>query len=307
MEHLQKVIAASIKNCYFWKHIKKYHLKLCQRTLDDPHFTETILDIGEGKIESQDVEGVSVIPLRDIDHVVTTTELIDFVFPKEILKDPDLCCCRAILSGTNATAGEFNDSILNDVEGESVNCFSVDTILNEDNNTCNISALNIESSLLNNISKSGVPDHKISLKIGAIVILIRNLSFIHALVNGTKLIVVNISRFFIEARAPNKNDTVLIPRAIFDFSIGNHGMEMRRRQFPLRLAYGLTKNKSQGQTLNRVGVDLRSDVFSHGQLYAALGRVRKSCDLKVLVPQQRVINNVSHTDNVVYEQLINPS
>jgi ATP-dependent exoDNAse (exonuclease V) alpha subunit len=34
----------------------------------------------------------------------------------------------------------------------------------------------------------------------------------------------------------------------------------------------MTINKAQGQTLHTVGVDLRSPVFSHGQLYVALSR-----------------------------------
>ena len=38
----------------------------------------------------------------------------------------------------------------------------------------------------------------------------------------------------------------------------------------------MTINKSQGQTLDRVGIYLDSPVFSHGQLYVGCSRVRKS-------------------------------
>jgi len=34
----------------------------------------------------------------------------------------------------------------------------------------------------------------------------------------------------------------------------------------------MTINKSQGQSVEHVGVDLRTPVFSHGQLYVALSR-----------------------------------
>jgi ATP-dependent exoDNAse (exonuclease V) alpha subunit len=36
----------------------------------------------------------------------------------------------------------------------------------------------------------------------------------------------------------------------------------------------MTINKSQRQTYDRVGVDLQKNVFTHGQLYVSLSRVR---------------------------------
>jgi ATP-dependent exoDNAse (exonuclease V) alpha subunit len=47
---------------------------------------------------------------------------------------------------------------------------------------------------------------------------------------------------------------------------------VRRLQFPIKLAFALTINKSQGQSLNVVGVDLDKEVFEQGQLYVALSR-----------------------------------
>ncbi|KIO02221.1 hypothetical protein M404DRAFT_148326 [Pisolithus tinctorius Marx 270] len=51
-------------------------------------------------------------------------------------------------------------------------------------------------------------------------------------------------------------------------------------QFPVHLAYSMTINKSQGQTVQHVGLDLRTSVFSHGQLYVALSRCTHPRNIK---------------------------
>lgn len=52
--------------------------------------------------------------------------------------------------------------------------------------------------------------------------------------------------------------------------------KLSRIQFPVVPAFAMTINKSQGQTLERVGLYLMKQVFSHGQLYVGMSRVRRS-------------------------------
>jgi len=47
---------------------------------------------------------------------------------------------------------------------------------------------------------------------------------------------------------------------------GKYPFDLHMHQFPLVLAFAMTVNKAQGQTLERLGIDLTKDVFSHGQL-----------------------------------------
>ena len=66
----------------------------------------------------------------------------------------------------------------------------------------------------------------------------------------------------------------------------------------------MTLNKSQGQTLDTVGLDLRDDSFSHGHTYVGFGRVRGATRVKVLVREHRVVDGAATIRNVVYPQLL---
>ncbi|KAJ7673893.1 hypothetical protein DFH06DRAFT_1173459 [Mycena polygramma] len=60
------------------------------------------------------------------------------------------------------------------------------------------------------------------------------------------------------------------------------------RQFPVHLAFSMTINKSQGQSVDNIGLDLRTDVFAHGQLYVALEQSCKYALLSRCTSRQRV-------------------
>jgi ATP-dependent DNA helicase PIF1 len=58
--------------------------------------------------------------------------------------------------------------------------------------------------------------------------------------------------------------------------------QFKRKQFPIRLSFAMTVNKSQGQTIPNVGVYLPAPVFSHGQLYVAMSRATARTNIKIL-------------------------
>jgi hypothetical protein len=130
-------------------------------------------------------------------------------------------------------------------------------------------------------SSPGVPPHRLSLAVGAVVLITRNLS--GDLTNGTQMVVQRINPHSVQLVRPelwNGPDAAYpaasvsrIPRIVFQWTHGRVGLTVERQQFPLRLAYAVTFNKSQGKTLSRAVVDLRNPAFAHGQLYVALSRV----------------------------------
>jgi ATP-dependent DNA helicase PIF1 len=78
--------------------------------------------------------------------------------------------------------------------------------------------------------------------------------------------------------------------------------KMTRRQFPIIVSYAMTINKSQGQSLDRVGLYLPKLVFSHGQLYVAMSRVKSKQGLKILIHDDN--NKPSDTTtNVVFKEV----
>ena len=85
------------------------------------------------------------------------------------------------------------------------------------------------------------------------------------------------------------------------------------KQYPLRPAWAITIHKSQGQTFDKVIIDIGRGAFSHGQTYVALSRCRsiEGITLKKpiwqsdLIMDQRIydfMNNTEIDDNEVFVQ-----
>jgi len=96
---------------------------------------------------------------------------------------------------------------------------------------------------------SGIANHEPELKVGVLILLLCNLNQSIGLCNGTRLIVKRLGQRVIEAEiiiGNNVSKRVFIPRIIMCPSEIDWPFVLRRRQFPVRVAFAITINKSQG-------------------------------------------------------------
>ena len=118
------------------------------------------------------------------------------------------------------------------------------------------------------------------------------------------MVVTKLLRHSIKARVlhgPSEGREILISRVEMTQNMGS--FVLKRCQLPIRVAFAMTINKAQGLTLRRVGVYLKDDVFSHGQLYVAFSRCGDNENLWVFGPEPDEHGKL-WIKNVVYPEIL---
>ncbi|KAK4819945.1 hypothetical protein QYF61_015845 [Mycteria americana] len=130
---------------------------------------------------------------------------------------------------------------------------------------------------------------RVELKLGAQVMLAKNLDLSQGLVNGARGVVVG---FESEQRGLPKvrflcgvTQVIKMEKWVFK---GPSGVHLSRQQLPLKLAWAISIHKSQGMSLDCVEISL-SRVFESGQAYVALSRARSLAGLRVLDFDPKVV------------------
>lgn len=120
---------------------------------------------------------------------------------------------------------------------------------------------------------------KLILKIGAQVMLLKNINVSEGLVNGARGVVIKYSDGLPLIKF--KNNREYLAKAEKWTMKTPSGMLIARKQVPLKLAWAFSIHKSQGLTLDCVEMSL-SKVFEAGQAYVALSRAQSLESLRVL-------------------------
>ena len=126
--------------------------------------------------------------------------------------------------------------------------------------------------MLDKFDKHSQHQPLLRLKVGAQVMLIKNLDVKSGLCNGAKGIVLSIDNNLPLVLFSNGIKKYILPEQWSAGKINND--VLYRLQIPLKLAWCSTIHKSQGTTLDSAYIDLGDDIFEYSQMYVALSRVR---------------------------------
>ena len=250
-------------NCYSESNIQLYELTKIYRQKDEKFIK--ILN----KIRTGNVTNIDLLPLNN------TVTFQDSNLPSETI----------ILSPTNRKV-------------DSINSFNLQNINSE--------VFSYQSKETGNF-KERPADEILKLKVGAQVMLIKNdTKSPKRWVNGSIGTVTELSTNSIHLKIKNKVHKIIQDTwEKFDYLIKNgqvtHEVVATFTQYPIKLAWAVTIHKSQGQTFEKVIIDLDRGSFAHGQTYVALSRVTSLEGLFLTRPIE--ISDIIFDNNLKYPDL----
>ncbi|XP_075687660.1 ATP-dependent DNA helicase PIF1-like [Rhinoderma darwinii] len=299
---LKRTPADELKACLMqsvlWRLVKKMSLTTNMRVhlhgdATAGEFASRLLNLGNGDVQVDN--GTDLISFHDefANFAKSVEELTNSVFPNITFnyRDHEWLCQRAILTPKNDSVNAIKQQIQMTLPGQEKLYKSTDTVIDPDQ------AVYYPTEFLNSLEPPRLPAHRLMLKVGSPIMLLRNIDA-PKLFNGTRLCVKKLMDHIIEGTILTgcaKGEVVFIP--CIPFAPNDVPFEFKRQQFPVRLAFTMTINKAQGQSLKVAGIHLQSPCFSHGQLYVACSRVGTGKNLYILAPDQK-------TKNIVYKKAL---
>jgi len=302
----EDIMNASLQQSYLWPkmNIITLHCNVhLDRSEEENAFAEWLLDVSHGCYNAED--GTIALP----EHMVTTDlsmfiyKMYGDMFDMPHCPSPTYFLQWAILAPKNIHVQTTNDEILRCMPGNEVTLFSADRMLNKKGSTDTWEA-NIPLEYLQSLELAALPPSRLKIEEGCPLILLQNLQATQGLCNGTHLILLHAQSHVLEIQilgGDYNGKIALIPWiALIPSAEEGYTFQFKWHQFPVHLAFAMTINKAEGQSLHMVGVDLHVPVFSHGQLYVALSQVTSSHQVYILLPQ----DSKGRTTNVVYPKVL---
>ena len=284
------IINACLKRSTIWPSINILKLTINMRveqqsSVRNKEFAEYLLRVGNGT--EPNTNGIIELPPNLCKDIHEFQSFLLHI--KHELND------WTILATRNEDVDRINSMIIEIIEGQTIEYLSADAISETTHSHL------YPTEYLNSLNLSGLPPHRLRLKIGTPIMVLRNLNPSLGICNGSKLICKSFKERLIETEiisGPKSGEKYLLHRMNLHPSNNVWPFTLTRRQFPIRPSYAMTINKSQGQTLNKVALYLENEVFTHGQLYVALSRVTSPDNLVIFTP--KTSNGKFMTRNIVF-------
>ncbi|XP_061371987.1 uncharacterized protein LOC133314518 [Gastrolobium bilobum] len=257
----QETVNATINSSHLWSYCHLLTLTKNMRlnsgsTIDDVkeirEFFEWLLKVGDGDL-GDDEDGESIITILD-ELLITASDdpvsdMVNFVYPNLLdnISDPTFFKERVILTPKLSDVAMLNEHLMSMIPGEERIFLSSHKILKQDV-ASSVEDDEFTPEILNTLSCSGIPDHKLTLKVKVLVMLLRNIDQSRGLCNGTRLLITKLGDHVVQAivlTGSNIGETVLIPRMTMSPSSHTFPINFQRRQFSLIVSFAMTINKSQ--------------------------------------------------------------
>lgn len=281
-----------------------------QGRLNMTRFAEDLLKIGDGDTILQGQRRLEELAPWPHGHLLdqTVDALITKIYPtiNKQIPERQYLADRAILAVTNKDAGRINNHILTRLQGEEYKYKSIDQAANSEN------ANMFGPEYFNGFWDASLPPHILTVKVGTPVMLLRNLDP-PRLCNGTRLRITRCGNRVLEGEimaGQFAGEKVTLFRTPLQSKDNNLRIPVPfiRKQYPVRPAFAMTVNKSQGQSMKYVGINIQSvEAFAHGQLYVGVSRVTNDQNLYIIGPDCAPYNHERLIKNVVYKQVLMPA
>ncbi|CAH0775337.1 unnamed protein product [Bemisia tabaci] len=275
----RKHFASTMSTLNLWELFSYDELLINMRQKTDKKFTKILENIRFGVCTEKDLKALEerLIEFKGETPEERQRELADLIF-----QNPE--DTPVVLMPLNQMTDILNKEILDKLPSEEVFLFAED-VLNGGNAAAKKKALELVKKLANDDTQTcGLP-YLTVVKIGAKVMLRKNLNMTKGWMNGATGTLLSIDKDLNQSikllRVQMENGILELGRYPSKFQI-IPGVYVYRKQFPIINAYGISIHKSQSLSLDKCVMDVGSTIFTHGQTYVSLSRAKNLKDLQLV-------------------------
>ena len=264
---------------------------------ENPHCT--ILD------RNEDNQSCKVrLPLFKFYKESQIMEALNWLYPNREF-NPIRATVVSILAATNTSVNKWN-TVIQDLNPNDVIELKSNDYFSECDDPHGILQRLLDHTALDKFDSNNAPPHTLRLKLNDICLITRPI-IAQNVPSNARVRITHINKYYIRAELlTGRVRLITIPRMSFNFRLKyGHSFKLHRRQFPLKLAYAVTFNKSQSQTLSTVLLDCTEEPFSHGHLYVGGTRITDANNIKLMIRDDMISEDGSPViTNIVYESII---